>query len=337
MRSHSTTILYETPLLRSCCPHWRQTHTLIRRQYLSRVNFGIWTRRRQVSVFVGKSDVHRSYEDLTRSYSRSLLREEAQLTITTPPSIQLVEVLEGFFLLTALSLQLIPVCYAAWSTNKTVDQTNADREAQQDVQDAVTESGKEQEMHTSVGVGSPVMHRLDVTQFSLLSALSLVAAVILGSVLRRFDRGQMLLGHSLMPSSPPGLNALDKEEMENNVSRAFGEISHLASQVEKLKIKTRLISNEYSNALESSRAESNQLKQALHEVVAQIKGTEQRIADLNDIMLKMQGFASRQFEVVSTALRRIDKDCKTLTSQLPEVETPEAVDIEETAKLDFQS
>lgn len=280
----------------------------------------------------GKPGIHQSYEELARSYARSLVREEVQLATSTPVMIVLFEILEGAFLLTAIALHLVPICIQLISNqierqnkeSQSIDRETSSSKASEETIPQIKTSS----MNETISIG--------MSHFSLWSTACFVTAVVLGSVLRRFYRHQYQDMAKHTPQTPLGLSSIDREEMENNLSRAFAEISHLAGQVEKLRVKVRLINREYGTVMESTQAESNQMKTALHDVLHQLQGTEKKILDLNEILSKMQDFASKQFQVVSSALRRIDKECKHLSAQLPQPES-KLTEIEEPAELDFQS
>ena len=305
-------------------PRWRPGRWVAIRTALCRPS--LVKTRKPTSISAEKSGQRQSYDDLTQSYTRSLQREDAQLTATTPVLVHLAEFLEGVCLVAALTLQLLPVVYAlVQQQRRTGGPRMTDQlkeKTSEETADEVTTVVEHQQRVVEMAPDTSIL-TLDRSQFSMISVLALMIGVILGRMVRRFRDRQWEQQRLQFQSSPSLIQAIEHQEMENSISRAFTEMSHLAGQFDKLRVKVRVLSRDYRTDTEKATSQSSHFKQALLECMGQVKSTEAKIEDLQTILDKMQGFQSKQFEVVSTALRRLDQECKSLQARLPPVETEE--------------
>ena len=303
-------------------PRWRLGRWFSIRTALWRPSLG--RTRKPTSISADKSGQRQSYDDLTQSYARSLQREDAQLTATAPVLVHLAEFLEGVCLVAAVTLQLMPVVYALVQQQRRTKRPRIadqlkEKQSEKTADKATTVVERQQQSVVEMAPRAPLTPTWDRSQFSMISVLALMVGVILGRIVRRFRDRQWEQQRIQFQSSPSLIQAIEHQEMENNISRAFTEMSHLAGQFDKLRVKVRVLSRDYRTTTEKSIFQSSHFKQALLECMGQVKSTEAKIEDLQTILDKMQGFQSKQFEVVSTALRRLDKECKSLQARLPPV------------------
>jgi len=241
-----------------------------------------------------------------------------------PTTINLLEALESFFLFASLVFQLIPILdkstaqFRAPSAPTTITtRTTSDGKKQTEEQVLVTSV-----VDPSKGLGlSP--KALEILPLFSFGALFL--AVLFGSFVRRFQRYKMT---QYTPQIQPSqiLTRLERDELDQQISRAFAEISQLTGQLERLRVKVRLVSSEYGPIIEATAQDSSRLRSSVRTLGDQIKDLDKHLSEVDKVLLKLEGVVTKQFEIVSFALRRIDSDCKELKKQLnPVVEMKETL------------
>eukprot|EP00210_Caulerpa_lentillifera_P002867 g2737.t1 len=235
-----------------------------------------------------------------------------------PAAIYLMEALESFFLATSLLLQLIPVLH------KTVPQLQRKVAPSRAVTiKSTTDSKKDTKEIVSItpNVTWPLKGKIKFSPETLellpvISYGALLIAVVFGSFVRRFQRHQTNMISIKQREPVQILTKLEREELDEQLSRVFSEISQLAGQMDRLRVKVRLVSSEYGPIIEATAQDSSRLRSAVRSIGDQIKDMEDHLSEVDKVMLKLEGVATKQFEIVSFALRRIDSDCKELKNNL---------------------
>lgn len=241
-----------------------------------------------------------------------------------PMTINLLEALESFFLFSSLVLQLIPILdksmaqFRAPSVPTAITTSTTSGDKKQTGEQVLVTSIVEPPQ--GLGLSPRVLEILSLCSFG-----ALILAVIFGSFVRRFQQRKMT---QYMPKIQPSqiLTGLEQDDIDQQISRAFAEISQLTGQLERLRVKVRLVSSEYGPIIEATAQDSSRLRSSVRSLGDQIKDLDKHLHEVDKVLLKLEGVATKQFEIVSFALRRIDSDCKELKKQLnPVVEMKETL------------